>query len=76
MLQGLCTENGSQIRDKSCLLRISQVFRILPAAFHIFQDSSSFSYGIHYLNLSEQCSNLNKLHVSISKKNLNPMYNT
>ena len=54
--------HGSQIRDKSCLLRISKVFRILPAAFHIFQYSSSFSYSIHYLNLSEQCSNLNKLH--------------
>ena len=35
---------------------------ILTAAFHICQDSSSFSYSIHYLNLSEQCSNLNKLH--------------
>ena len=35
---------------------------LLTATFHIFQDSSSFSYSIHYLNLSEQCSNLNKLH--------------
>ena len=54
--------HDSQIRDKSCLGRISKVFRIRTAAFHIFQDSSSFSYSIHYLNLSEQCMNLNKLH--------------
>ena len=47
---------------KSCLWRISKVFSILPAALHTFQDSSSFLYSIHYLNLSEQCSNLNKLH--------------
>ncbi len=62
VLQGLCTGHGSQIRDKSCLWRISKVYRILPAAFHIFQDSSSFSCSIPHLNLSEQCSNLNKLH--------------
>ena len=31
------------------------VFRILPGAFHSSQDASSFS--IHYLNLSEECSN-------------------
>ena len=29
----------------------------LQGAYHSFQDSSSFSYSIHYLNLSEQCSN-------------------
>ena len=50
VLQGLCTGHGSQIRDKSCLWRISKAFRILNAAFHIFQDSSSFSYSIHYLH--------------------------
>ena len=33
------------------------VFRILPGAFHSSQDASSFSYSIHYLNLSEECSN-------------------
>ena len=41
---------------------ITKVFKILTAAFNIFQDFSSFSYSIHYLNLSEQCSNFNKLH--------------
>ena len=44
------------------LATYSAVFRILPAAFHIFKDSSSFSYNIRYLNISEQCSNLNTLH--------------
>ena len=62
VLQGLCRGHGCQKRDKSCLWRISRVFRILPAAFNIFQDSSSLSYNFHYLNLSKQCSNLNKLH--------------
>ena len=35
----------------------SKVFRILPGAFHSFQDASRFLYSIHYLNLSEECSN-------------------
>ena len=60
--------HGSQIQDKSCLLRISKVFRILTDAFHIFQDSSSFPYSIQYLNLSEQCSNGTNCMHSISKK--------
>ena len=37
-------------------------YSITIGAFHSFQDSSSFSNSIHYLNLSEQRSNFNKLH--------------
>ena len=64
MLQGLCTGHGSYVRDTSVYEGVARYnIRILPGAFHNSQDASSFSYSIHYLNLSEECS-INSKHIA------------